>query len=969
MLLLVKLLLLFGLLAARPPVHSVTLELTELDNDFSKTTLSYFVSSTMVRFDVKDDKVVDKVTLDNLSVWSPPDDTEKLRCAKVIYNEFGPRLVLLDSKSKYGKHELLYYIYTLNGWVLLNSVNPFNISLQENEVEKEHKSPLHLVNGDVYTNFTHKLGKTDGTVDTVKNSVVKTQQLPKAVDSGKSSDLSSLVLATTTSGNTSVNTVNSSNTVDGVDGVDIFGISGVDLSNVPEPPVCRKCTYVVDGILYTIHYFHFKTKFRRVYYEGQQLYEVPKGKHLSGSCVYSRNSKVIFVDFLLSSPGKTHFVYFEHTSAGFVKLPKEEFNERLQKYKSIPTTVDLSTFNSKTYSVTTSKRLNKRKMDESVSKVDCMLYTPNDGYVIRRVIDGDLLVLESDNDILEVLYYNLGGQKLLSMILQEGANFQYEYYTYFGDLGKWSKSSEYFYYKLIDEYVKKSEGKFSLDLKTTTNNKYLIVQKDGFLNHLSYFPTTSALVNVVYDHGRLVWTARKPRESCIFVWHQYLYNLVYVVSTCDGQHTNYHYQKNGETWSFIAYEEFRRRFSFIYSTNDVLDLKDNFVGFDVTENGNAFTIKPKHFHLISKVTYGSVVLWNSLPNLKCFSAKIIYGANSTQAYLYLKDYEGRTFTTLYKTVDNDFTKWELSYSETATLDEVGTLPTNVKVENFKDKVENKVEDSVGNALENAEKLEKLEYRLEKLEDNLEKVEEKSDNATVDTTDKVEENAEKEDKLDSKLELTDKVENRDENTLENTVDKDENRDDNTVENTVDKVDNTLENTLDKDENTVENTVDKLDSKLEATDKVDDKADVDKSVETVETTVDNGDKVVETVESIVKLVDVVDGYLGGVFDLQKMKKTEYGDYVDARKYGLNYLLFTPHPGYPVRDLRDGLETIWKSSTQECVALSVFLRDDAPVMVELFVKCSVEVSRKFFQLKFNRWYPVDSHTYDILTDSLQN
>uniref|UniRef100_A0A3B0MI95 SfiI-subtelomeric related protein family member n=1 Tax=Theileria annulata TaxID=5874 RepID=A0A3B0MI95_THEAN len=924
MFLIVKLLLLLWLFATRPPVHSVTLELTHLDNDSSSTKLSYFVSSTMSIFDVKDDQEVDMVTFDGFKVWNCTDGAEKLQSAKVIYNEFGARVVLLTTKQKYSKLELYCYLNTLNGWVLLNSVNPFNISLLETDTKSD---------------------------DNTKGVVTKVDSTSTEVTKDTS----------TTTGTTPETNTSDSTSSD-------VGEVRVDLANVPEPPMCRRCSYVVDGILYSIHYFHSGNKYNKLFYEGKMFYQLPKGKQLAGSCIYMRNSKPIFIDLLLSKPEKSNFVYFELTESGFAKISREEFKEKLQKYKTVPTTVDLSKSYSKTYTTNNSTRFNRTR-GEGISKVDCMLYTPNDGYVIRKVVDGELSVVESENDILEVRYYNLGGQKLLSMIFQEGPNFQYKYYTYFGDLGKWSASSEYFYYKLIDEYVK-SEGKYSIDLKNTLSSKYLLVQKDSFLHQLNFLPNSSSLVNAVYDHGRLIWTARKPNETCIFVWYQFQYNLLYLVSKIDGEHANYYYQKNGHSWTYIVHEEFRRRFSFIFSTNDVLDLKNNLFGFDVKENGNAFTVQPRHFHLIGKVTYGTSVVWSSSSSLKCYSAKIIYDTNATNVYLYLKDYEGNSYTKLYKTLDNDLTKLELSYSETGNLEEVGTLPTSEtkveKSENADEKLDkNKESDTVTVIPKGVDPEEVFDTVENTVVDtaNVDKVDtvvDKVDNK-VDTSDKVDaaaDTADTSDKVDTDTPVTeDSVKTSDESVKQETSYT------SFAKKEYDKVVdtwNTFNNvynpeTSDKPEETVKHLGVDPEESLFETDTTHKEA-VEK---------EKSDKKADVEEK--ELVKEVDEYLGGMLDIQKMKSTKFGDFVDARNHGLNYLLFTPRPGYPVRYLRDGFETIWKSHSKECVALSVFLKDGAPFMLELFVKCSVEVSRHFFQLRHNRWHPVGSHEYDILTNSL--
>ncbi|UKK00285.2 hypothetical protein MACK_000355 [Theileria orientalis] len=698
----------------------VSLELNMLDDPAVVSSELDFVNSRVLTHDVNPGFYVERVTQSGLLVWKSMKVGHKVTNALMYVNEYGPRVINLTVNVGEAQSQLLMYMYTLNGWVNFNDVNPFNIKLEESEHDAKDASTLVLANGDHYFNreprekeekyadepivldlnetvnnkfnytFKYSLGKYTYNfkpkygyyVNEIKEGKKKVwskekDQLVTEIDVDKQSDefvtvhvyyLTSekpkSLLYLKEDGEwklapTNVDKAEEKSVVKKVQN-DVVALgeflkplersTKFDYSELPQPPLCRGCSFEIDGITHNVLYFSNDSKYHKFFDGTLPVYELPDDCVATSSCFYTKNDETLFVDLVYKKGNVTEAIYFEKGEHSYRELTKDEFDARMLKFKEMPVILDIS-------------REKTGYMVETTMKdgVENKFYKPSEGYVVRLVADGGVKIMETSSFVVEVSVTNLGGNKKIMLILyQNGSFFTYDYYTFYAELGKWTRVSEYFYYKMIEEFSQNTESRHpTLDISNlTTVDKFMHLWKNESLNHYTFNPRTGVVLSSVLDAGRMVWTPRYPNETCEFVCYNYKAKLLYLVSRADSKVRNYSYEKMGEKWSFINDEEFKKRYAFTYATSLTVDITNNFSNkFNVEESGNVIHVSPKSGYLVTRVRYKDRTIWVGSDDIKCTSFYLTYGKYETYLYLELLDSKMNKYTKYYKTTEGNVFKW------------------------------------------------------------------------------------------------------------------------------------------------------------------------------------------------------------------------------------------------------------------------------------------------------------------------
>ncbi|UKJ87873.2 hypothetical protein MACJ_000313 [Theileria orientalis] len=695
----------------------VSVELNMLNDPAVVSSELDFLNSRVLTHDVNPGFYVDRVTESGLMVWKAMKAGHRVTNALLFVNEHGPRLINLTVSVGEGQSQLLMFLYTLNGWVNFNDVNPFNIRLEEPESDAKDNASLDLPNGehsfnndplegkysdepvvlDINETFNNKFNykfkytaekntykympKHGYYVNEIKEgnkkvwSKEKDQLVTEIVVDKQSDEFVSLHVYYLTSGNPkSLSYIKEggewklSSNVDETEEKSVkksvkkepvaLGeflkplnrTTKFDYNEIPQPPLCRGCTYEIDGITHNVLYFSNDSKYRNFVDGSLPVFDLPNDCVATSSCFYTKNDNTLFVDIVYKKDNLTEAVYFEKGEEGYTVVTRDEFEARILKYKEIPVMIDIS--REKTgYTVEITVK----------NDIENKFYKPSEGYVVRMVTDGDMKVFEVPSYILEVSVTNLGEDKRLMLILYENNSFYtHNYYTYYPELGRWARVSEYFYYKMIEEFSQNLKIRNpSLDISNlTTVKKFVHFSKNEALSHYTFNPKTGVVLNSVLDAGRMVWTPRYPNETCEFVCYSYKAQLLYLVSKADSKVRQYSYEKTGDNWSFINDEEFKKRFAFAYAANLTADIRSNFSNkFTVEESGNVFHITPKPGYLVTRVRYKDRTIWVGSGKLKCTSFYLTYGKLETYLYLNLLDSNMNTSTKYLKTMEGDVFKW------------------------------------------------------------------------------------------------------------------------------------------------------------------------------------------------------------------------------------------------------------------------------------------------------------------------
>ncbi|BAM38901.1 uncharacterized protein TOT_010000368 [Theileria orientalis strain Shintoku] len=698
----------------------VGLELNMLDDPAVVSSELDFVNYRVITHDVNPGFYVERVTQSGLQVWKSTKAGHRVTNALMFVNDLGPRLINLTLSVGEGQSQLLMFLYTLQGWVNFNEVNPFNIRVEEHEAEGTSVSPVNLANGEQYFskdprekeekyadepvvldlsetvsdkfNYTFKYSVSKYTYDykpkkgfyvmEIKEGNKKVwskekDQLATEIVADKQSDVyvsvrvyyltsekpkSLLYVNENGEWKLAENCAENSEEKVGEKGVKkeavalgeyikpIARSTQLDYAELPQPPLCRGCTYEIDGITHNVLYFSNDSKFHKFVDGGIAVFDLPNDCVATSSCFYTKNDRTLFVDLVFKKGEETKTKIFEKRAQSYREVTREEFDARLLKFKETPVVLDISK-TKKGYTVETTLR----------NEIEYKFYEPSEGYVVRTVVDGEIKILEVSAYVLEVYVTNLGEDKRLMLILyQNGSFFKFEFYTFYPELGKWTRVSEYFYYKLIEEYSQNMKRRHpSLDISSlTTVPKFMYFSKNEALSHYSFHLRSGVVLSSVLDAGRMVWTPRYPNETCEFVCYNYKAKLLYIVSKADSKVRQYSYVKTGDKWSFITDEEFKKRFAFTYATNLTADIRNNFsTKFTVVENGNTFHITPKSGYLVTRLRYKDRTIWVGSDDLKCTSFFLTYGKYETYLFLDLLDSNMNTTTKYYKTTEGDLLKW------------------------------------------------------------------------------------------------------------------------------------------------------------------------------------------------------------------------------------------------------------------------------------------------------------------------